>query len=86
MARAFVNMRVCLVGVAQGPVRPAQSILEVGDDKRIADRVSFEIGGRPVEPVAEDRAQRPAFRLFGAKGSRFSEDRRQDFASLFRFE
>ncbi len=46
--------RLRLGGMAQGPVRPAQSILQIGHDERIADRVSFQVGGRSVQPVAED--------------------------------
>ena len=74
--------RLRLGGVAQGPVRPAQSILQIGHDEGVADRVSFQIGGRPVEPVAEDRPQRLAFLLLRARVE-IAEDRRQDLAPLF---
>ena len=66
-----------LGGVAQGPVGPAQPILQPGHDEGVADGVSLQVGGRPVEPIPEDRPQRPAFLLLRPRVE-VREDRAED--------
>ena len=76
---------LCLGGMSQRAICAAQSNLQIGDDERVADDVTFEVSGCAVQSVAKDCAKRPAFLLLGA-GIEVSEDRREDidpFLDLF---
>ncbi len=49
--------------MTQPQVRLSQTVLQLGHDEAVADCLPLQLGGRLIQPLPEDRPQRPAFLL-----------------------
>ena len=79
------EQRLGLGRVAEAQVRPAQPVLQPGYDQGVADRIPVQGGGRRVQPVPEDRPQRPPF-LRVRLGVQVREQRAEDVDPLLELD